>query len=55
MPWKGVKFDETGQNILATGVVIQMRPEDGKYHIVWPEEYAIYKPIFPMPKWSERK
>ena len=54
MPWKGVKFDETGQNILATGLVIQMMPDDGKYHIVWPKEYATRTLIYPMPKWSER-
>ncbi len=53
MPWKGVKFDETGQNALGQGIVVQMM-EDGKYHTVYPEEFATAKPVFPMPKWSER-
>mgnify|MGYP001772793231 CR=1 FL=1 len=54
VPWDGVKFDETGQNIRAKGIIVQMMPDDGKYHTVWPLEYATRKPIFPMPKWSER-
>ncbi len=53
MPWKGVKFDETGQNVLGQGIVVQMM-EDGKYHTIYPEEFATVEPIFPMPKWSER-
>jgi len=54
VPWDGVKFDETGQNIRANGIIVQMMPDDGKYHTVWPREYATRDPIFPMPKWSER-
>ncbi len=55
MPWKGIKFDENGQNILATGIIVQMSPEDGKYHTVWPREIATMDPIFPMPTWAERE
>jgi len=55
MPWDGVKFDEKGQNILARGIIVQMMPDDGKYHTVYPPEIATREPIFPMPKWSERK
>ncbi|MEM1610072.1 MAG: ABC transporter substrate-binding protein [Sulfolobales archaeon] len=54
VPWDGVKFDETGQNIRAKGIIVQMMPDDGKYHTVWPKEYATRDPIFPMPRWSER-
>jgi len=54
VPWDGVKFDETGQNIRAKGIIVQMMPDDGKYHTVWPPEYATRTPLFPMPKWSER-
>jgi len=54
MPWKGVKFDSTGQNILGQGIIVQMMT-DGKYHTVYPENVATTKPIYPMPTWSERK
>jgi len=53
MPWRGVRFDDTGQNILATGIVVQMMM-DGKYYTVFPREIATKDIIFPMPKWSER-
>ncbi len=53
MPWKGVKFDQNGQNILGQGIVVQMM-KDGKYHTVYPEDFATTEPVFPMPKWSER-
>ena len=54
MPWKGVKFDKTGQNTLATSIVVQMMPDDGKYHTIYPENLATRKPIVPMPTWSKR-
>lgn len=53
MPWGGVKFDSKGQNILGQGIIVQMMP-DGKYHTVYPPEYATEKPIFPMPPWTQR-
>ena len=53
MPWGGIQFDETGQNILGRGIVVQMM-DDGKYHTVYPEEVATTEPVFPVPKWSER-
>ncbi len=53
MPWKGVKFDANGQNVLGQGIIVQMM-EDGKYHTVYPEAFATAQPVFPMPKWSER-
>jgi len=53
MPWKGVKFDEKGQNILGQGIIVQMM-EDGKYYTVYPPEYATREPVFPMPSWEER-
>lgn len=55
MPWKGIKFDEKGQNILGQGIIVQMMPEDGRYHTVYPPELATAEVIFPMPSWSERK
>ena len=44
MPWKGVKFDGTGQNILGTPVILQAK--DGVYHTVWPDEVAAAKLIW---------
>ena len=53
MPWKGVKFDATGQNTLGQGILVQIK--DGKYHTVWPFSMASQEPIWPMPKWADRK
>ena len=39
MPWAGVKFDETGQNVLGTPVIQQVT--GGVYHTVWPFEVAV--------------
>ncbi|RLG50981.1 MAG: branched-chain amino acid ABC transporter substrate-binding protein [Thermoproteota archaeon] len=54
MPWAGVKFDSKGQNIKGRGIIVQMRPEDGKYHTVYPPELATVELTFPMPTWAER-
>ena len=54
MPWKGVQFDSTGQNILGNGIIVQMMPDDGKYHTVYPESVAIKPLIFPFPSWTSR-
>ena len=53
MPWKGVKFDETGQNTLGAGILVQIR--DGKYSTVWPFDFASREVVWPMPKWDARK
>ncbi len=53
MPWKGVKFDETGQNTLGAGILVQIR--DGKYSTVWPFDLASREVVWPMPKWDARK
>jgi len=52
-PWRGVKFDETGQNILVDAIVIQY--QGAKPYTVWPFNLATKEMIFPIPKWSERK
>ena len=39
MPWRGVKFDETGQNTEATPVIQQL--EGGAYHTVYPFDLAV--------------
>ena len=38
MGYKGVKFDDKGQNVLAASLMIQM--QDGEYVPVWPKERA---------------
>jgi len=53
MPWKGVKFDEKGQNIYGSGILTQII--DGKYHTVWPFDLATRDLVWPMPKWDQRK
>jgi len=50
--WKGVKFDEKGQNLLGQGIVRQIL--DGELKTVWPFELASADIVFPMPKWNER-
>lgn len=52
MPWKGVKFDETGQNTLGAGILVQV--VGGKYNTVWPFELAARDVTWPMPKWDQR-
>ena len=53
MPWKGVKFDENGQNVLGRGILVQI--VDGKYNTVWPFDMASREVVWPMPKWGDRK
>ena len=53
MPWKGVKFDDSGQNLLGQGILVQII--DGKYLTVWPFEMAAHEIVWPMPKWDQRK
>jgi len=52
MPWAGVKFDSTGQNILGRGLIGQY-PEKQKrerltFEIVYPFEYATANFIYPF-------
>jgi branched-chain amino acid transport system substrate-binding protein len=50
MGYRGVKFDEKGQNILAAGVVIQL--QDGEHYIpVWPKDKAVTPPALPYKGW----
>ena len=52
-PWRGVKFDATGQNIYGDAIIIQY--QDVKQRIIWPFNLATKELIYPIPKWSERK
>jgi branched-chain amino acid transport system substrate-binding protein len=50
MGYNGVKFDEKGQNILASAVIIQL--QDGENYVtVWPKEKAVKAPILPYKGW----
>jgi branched-chain amino acid transport system substrate-binding protein len=50
MGYKGVKFDDKGQNILAAGVMIQL--QDGEnYTTVWPKANAQKAPVLPYKGW----
>lgn len=53
MPWKGIKFDATGQNVYGSGILVQIL--DGKYNTVWPFDMATHEVVWPMPKWDQRK
>ena len=50
MGYKGVKFDEKGQNILASAVLIQL--QDGENYVtVWPKANAVKAPVLPYKGW----
>lgn len=52
MPWRGIKFDDTGQNTLGAGIIVQV--QEGKYTTVWPFDLAAKQIVWPMPKWNQR-
>lgn len=51
MGYDGVKFDETGQNILASTYLIQLK--DKAYRLVWPDKAAAAKLDWPMKGWKQ--
>jgi branched-chain amino acid transport system substrate-binding protein len=53
MPWKGIKFDDKGQNQFGSGILVQII--DGKYNTIWPFDLATRDVVWPMPKWDQRK
>jgi branched-chain amino acid transport system substrate-binding protein len=50
MGFRGVKFDQTGQNILAATYLIQLQGKD--YVSVWPDKSATAKVRWPMSGWK---
>jgi branched-chain amino acid transport system substrate-binding protein len=48
MPWRRVKFDESGQNNDSTPVLLQYR--NGKYATIFPAEFAVTDVVWPMHK-----
>ena len=51
-PYKGIKFNEKGQNVLATGLITQI--QDGTHYPVWPKDLATKPVVFPAPGWDKR-
>ncbi|MBX3497041.1 MAG: amino acid ABC transporter substrate-binding protein [Parvibaculum sp.] len=47
-----IEFDETGKNVAKPMVLFQV--QDGKYVVVYPEEFAEAKIRWPTPPWGER-
>jgi branched-chain amino acid transport system substrate-binding protein len=50
MGYRGVKYDETGQNILASTYLIQLKAK--QYELVWPDSAAQTKLEWPMKGWK---
>jgi branched-chain amino acid transport system substrate-binding protein len=46
-------FEEAGQNKDARTVIAQI--QDGKRRSIFPVQFASREPIWPMPKWKDRK
>jgi branched-chain amino acid transport system substrate-binding protein len=49
--YRGVKFDETGQNTLSATYLIQLQGKE--YKSVWPEDRATAKFEYPMKGWRQ--
>lgn len=52
MTWDGIRFDETGQNVLGTPCIVQILDEEFK--TVYPYDIASAEAVFPIPTWAER-
>ena len=54
MPWDGVKFDATGQNIKGKGLIGQYQWKEGKaeLEIIYPFNLATANMIYPFPGWK---
>jgi len=53
-PWRGIKFDKTGTNILGDAIIVQYQ-DGGKPCLIYPFHLATKEATYPFPKWSERK
>jgi branched-chain amino acid transport system substrate-binding protein len=52
MPWGGITFDDSGQNELARGVILQYL--DGGYKLIWPFDTATAELTWPAPPYDQR-
>ena len=50
MGYKGVKFDEKGQNTLAAAYLIQLTGD--KYYSIWPTKSAQKELVYPLKGWK---
>ncbi len=53
IPWSPIEFDAEGQAKGSRMLVVQYR--DGQRKSVWPTDIASTKPVWPIPKWEDRK
>jgi branched-chain amino acid transport system substrate-binding protein len=53
MPWAGIQFDETGQNVKGAGIIVQV--QGGAYVTVWPFALASKDVVWPMPGWDAKR
>jgi len=51
MGYNGVKFDQTGQNVLASTYLIQLKGK--QYQLVWPQKAATASLDWPMKGWKQ--
>ncbi len=52
VPWQGIRFNANGQNIMGSGIVVQVL--NGKYTTVWPFDLAAADVVYPFPAWNKR-
>jgi len=54
MPWDGIKFDATGQNVKGKGLIGQYQFKEGKVEleIIYPFDLATANMIYPFPGWK---
>jgi branched-chain amino acid transport system substrate-binding protein len=50
LPWEGVKFDQTGQNIHGKPMMTQW--QGGKLKAIWPWKIAETEIVWPLPPWK---
>jgi branched-chain amino acid transport system substrate-binding protein len=48
----GAKFTDRGDNERARSYIMQW--QDGVLKVVFPQEFAVAEPVFPMPSWDQR-
>lgn len=47
-PYKGINFNEKGQNVEGSAVICQLDPQTDTWKTVYPEAYASTEPIIPL-------
>jgi branched-chain amino acid transport system substrate-binding protein len=52
VPYRGVKFDASGQNELVRPILMQV--QKGKYCTIYPFELASCEVLYPTPTWAEK-